>query len=116
MSASYNIVVDQGATIDRVFTWYQADGVTPVNLTGFSAHMQVRSSAGGTLLADLSTAEGQISLGEAAGTITLNVAAAVTAGWTFGGGVYDLQLTDPLGNVTTLLAGLFTVNPAVTTS
>jgi len=115
VAAQYNIVIDQGATIDRVWTWYQADQVTPVNLTGFSAHMQVRDRAGGTLLADFSTAGGQITLGGIAGTITLTVPASATAAYGFDSGTYDLRMTDGAGNVTTLLAGLFVVNAAVTT-
>jgi hypothetical protein len=114
VAGSYNITIDQGASIDRVWTWLQADQVTPVNLTGFSAHLQVRDRPGGTLLADFSTAAGQITLGGVAGTITLIVAAAVTAAYGFDSGTYDLHMTDSLGSVTTLLAGLFVVNATVT--
>lgn len=116
MAANYSIVIDQGATVSRVFTWYQQDGVTPVNLTGFTAHMQVRDEpqGAGNLLADYSTSGGQIALGSTAGTITLTVPAATTAAYSFTSGYYDLHMTDSAGNVTCLLAGLFTVNPAVT--
>jgi hypothetical protein len=114
VAAQWNIGADQGATFSETFTWLQADQQTPVNLTGFSADMQVRTEAGGTLLAEFSTSGASISLGGSAGTITLSASATTTAGWTWDGGYYDLHLTSGAGVVTTLLAGLFTVTPAVT--
>ena len=116
MSAQWDITIDQGGTVDLVFTWLEADQVTPVNLAGFTAEMQVRDRPGGEVLyATYSTGNGAITLGGDLGTITLTVAASVTAAYTFDGGVYDLQLTDGYGNVTVLLSGLFTVQAAVTT-
>jgi hypothetical protein len=114
LAALYDITIDQGATVSQVWTWYQSDGVTRVPLAGFSAHMQVRPAAGGAVLADFSTSSGAIALGGTAGTITLSIAAAVTAAYPWSGGVYDLHLTDGLGNVTCLLTGQFTINAAVT--
>lgn len=114
LAALYDITIDQGTTVNRVFTWYQPDGVTPVPLAGFSAHMQVRARGGGGILADFSTAGGGLTLGGAAGTITLSIAAAVTEAYPWSSGVYDLHLTDGLGNVTCLLTGQFNINAAVT--
>ena len=114
MAAQWDLVADQGATFGAVFTWLGSDQETPVNLTAYSAAMQVRSEAGSTLLASFSTTAGGIALGGTAGTITLSAAPGTTAGWTFGAGLYDLQLTDGSGDVTTLLSGIFTVNAAIT--
>jgi hypothetical protein len=114
LAALYDIVIDQGTTVSQVFTWYQTDGVTPVPLAGFSAHMQVRPAAGGAVLADFSTANGAIALGGTAGTITLSIPAATTEAYAWSQGVYDLHLTDGAGNVTCLLTGQFTINAAVT--
>jgi hypothetical protein len=114
LAALYNIAIDQGATVTQVWTWYQSDGVTPVPLAGFSAHMQVRPATGGAVLADFSTASGAITLGGTAGTITLSIAATVTEAYAWSSGVYDLHLTDGAGNVTCLLSGQFTINAAVT--
>lgn len=113
MSAQWDITADQGTSFSLIFTWLQSDAQTPVNISGYSAAMQVRSEAG-TLLASFSTGSGGITLGGSAGTITLSAAPSTTTGWTFGAGVYDLQMTDGSGDVTTLLAGLFTANAAVT--
>ena len=114
MSAQFDITADQGATFSLIFTWLQSDAQTPVNLTGFSAAMQVRAETADDLLASFSTAGGSITLGGPAGTITLAAAPSVTTAWTFGAGLYDLQLTDSGGDVVTLIAGIFTVTPAIT--
>lgn len=113
MAAQWDITADQGASFSLIFTWLQSDAETPVNLSGYSAAMQVRSQAG-TLLATFSTTAGSIALGGTAGTITLSAAPGTTTGWTFGAGLYDLQMTDGSGDVTTLLSGIFTVNAAIT--
>jgi hypothetical protein len=114
VSAQWDLVADQGATFGAVFTWLASDQQTPVNLSGWSAAMQVRAEATNALLASFSTSGGGITLGGSAGTITLSASPSTTSGWTFGAGLYDLQLTDGSGDVTTLLAGLFTVTPAIT--
>jgi hypothetical protein len=114
VSAQFDITADQGATFYLEFYWLESDQATPVNLSAWaSAAMQVRSEAG-ALLASFTTTDASITLGGSAGTITLLAAPSVTTGWAFGAGVYDLQMTDGGGDVVTLLAGLFTVTPAVT--
>jgi hypothetical protein len=114
LSASWDISAGQGASFSLQFTWLASDQETPVNLTGWSAAMQVRAEATNALLASFSTGSGGITLGGSAGTITLSASPSTTSGWTFGAGLYDLQLTDGSGDVTTLLAGIFTVTPAIT--
>lgn len=44
--ASANLVVVRGSTWEDEFTYLQPDGVTPVDLTGYEARMQVRTSEG----------------------------------------------------------------------
>lgn len=118
MAGTYHFRFDQGATIDRLLTWTDGDG-GPVDVSGWSAAMQVRSRPGGTLLALLSTgddaeADGTITLGATAGTIRLLVEADVTAAWSWDRGVYDLLLEDPDGKATRLLEGAASLSPAVT--
>lgn len=110
---SWDFAVVQGATFDQTLTW-KYNG-SPVDLTGWSAHMQIRSAPGGQLYSDLTDTGGEISLGGTAGTIRLVLAAAVTAAFTWDSGYYDLMLTSPAGAVTYLLAGSFTVQAAITT-
>lgn len=112
-AGTHDLVCEQGADFDLVLTW-KAYGL-PVNLTNYSARMQVRPSKdSSTVLLSLTSAPaGGITLGGTAGTITIHVAASVTAALTEGG-VYDLELVAPGGAVYRKLQGTFTLSPEVT--
>lgn len=112
-AATYNIVADQGATFSRVITW-KTTANTPVDLTGYTAKMQVRVAySSPTAVLTLSTANGSIVLGGALGTITITGA---STSMTMDGNnyVYDLELTSPGSAVTRLVMGNFTVRAEVT--
>jgi hypothetical protein len=117
--ANYNFCVDQNATLTRVFTWITqqccnavGSQPAPVDLTGYTAAMQIRPyPLSNTVLYDASA---DITLGGVAGTITLVIPATATAVFTWWTGVYDLLLTDPSGVVTRLLSGSVSVCPGVT--
>ena len=113
IAAKYDIIADQGATLSRVITWNDSNG-TPINLTGYTARMQVRPEASSsTTILSLTTENSRITLGGSAGTITLSVAAADMAAVAAGGYVYDLELVSG-GVVTRLTMGSFTVRAEVT--
>jgi hypothetical protein len=98
-ATTYDILIEQGATFSQIVT-YKESGVA-VNLTGYTARMQVRSHAGiGRSFIELTTANGRIALGGSAGTITLTISATDTAALTAGRGVYDLELVSGSGIVT----------------
>lgn len=105
----------QGASWDYSLTWQTAG--TPVNLTGYSARMQVRSSYdSGTAVVNLTSGTG-ITLGGTAGTIALEMNATTTAaldGTPNIQYVYDLELISGAGYVTRLVEGNFFINPEVT--
>lgn len=110
----YNITCDQGATFERVFTLLQGDGETPYNLTGYTARMQIRRNIDEeTSLVDLTTANGRIALGGAAGTITVTMNPATTAALT-DDGVYDLEIVSGGGAVYRVLKGAFRLEREVT--
>jgi len=112
-ATTYDILIEQGATFSQVIT-YKDNGVA-VNLTGYTARMQVRSTLeSATTVVELTTANGRIALGGAAGTITLTISATDTAGLTAGRGVYDLELVSGSGIVTRLLQGVATISRNVT--
>jgi|LauGreDrversion4_2_1035121.scaffolds.fasta_scaffold00642_3 hypothetical protein len=114
MAAKYDIVCDQGATFSRIFTW-QDDAANPVNLTGYTARMQVRDEADSSTAAlSLTTENSRITLGGTAGTITLLVSATDTAAVVAGEYVYDLEIVSGAGTVTRLIQGCFTVDAEVT--
>lgn len=101
----------QGATWEVDMTYRDSAGAI-VNLTGYSAQMQVRTrTASTTVELTLSTANGRIALGSSSPNITLSVDAAdMTLSGTY---VYDLKLTQG-SDVTVLLQGDLTVAPAIT--
>ena len=114
MSATtYDILIEQGATYSQVITYKEA-GVA-INLTGYTARLQVRSTLeSASTVVELTTANGRIALGGAAGTITLTISATDTAALTAGRGVYDLELVSGSGIVTRLLQGVATISRNVT--
>jgi hypothetical protein len=112
-ATTYDLLIEQGATFSQVITYKEA-GVA-VNLTGYTARMQVRASLeSASALVELTTANSRIALGGTAGTITLSIAAADTAALTSGRGVYDLELVSGSGIVTRLLQGVATISRNVT--
>lgn len=113
-AGTYDFLLEQGATFDPLITWRDAAGAL-VNVTGYTARMMVRPSlASATVSLDMTTANGMIVLGGAAGTIQLLVSATATAGLGVGGYVYDLELVSGVGVVRRLLKGAITVDGEVT--
>jgi hypothetical protein len=109
----YDLEIKQGATLSLTATWKDSTG-TAVNLTGYTARLQVRATydSSSTILS-LTSAAG-ITLGGAAGTIAITATATVTAALTAPfSGVYDLELVSGGGEVTRLLEGTATVSPEV---
>lgn len=114
MSAGrYDITIEQGATYAQTFTWTD-DAGDPVNLTGYTARMKIKTAKGATAnIASLTDAAG-ITLGGAAGTIAVTLTATVTAAYTFKRAVYDLELVNG-DTVTRLLEGDVILSKEVTT-
>lgn len=107
----YNITCPQGASFDRTFS-VTVSG-SPLNLTGYTAALQVRSGADAAdALISLTNGSG-ITLGGTAGTVLVSIAASVTAGVAAGSYSYDLELYQG-ANVTRLLEGAFNVTAGVT--
>lgn len=113
-SEIYDITIEQGATFPLSLVWKDSLGV-PVNLTGYTARMQLRETyTSATPIFDLTSAGGAIVLGGALGTIVVTASATITGAITIKRGVYDLELTSPLGVVTRLIEGTAYITPEVT--
>lgn len=114
MSAGiYNDTLDQGATYQLVVVYKDASDV-PINLTGYSAYMQLRENYDSTT-ADLTltTANGGILINGPIGEITITATATQTTTLVSDYYLYDLELVN--GQSTTrLLQGQITVNSEVT--
>lgn len=123
----YDIIIEQGADWRLVITWKDAEGA-PVNLTGYTARMQVRESfASKVKVFDLTTENNLIALAAADGTITMHLPAAVSAAvvvnpakaaWVDGKQalqlVFDLEMIAADGAVTRLIQGAALFVPEVT--
>lgn len=107
----YNITAYQGATYDLSLTW--SVGGTAVNLTNYTAAMQVRESASSAGAALSLTNTAGIALGGTAGTIGINIPASTMGSVAAGTYVYDLELNSG-GTITRLLQGSFNVEAEVT--
>jgi hypothetical protein len=108
-----DLLIPQGATFSRVIRW-KADNAN-VNLTGYTARMQLRTSAEAiATLEDLTTENGGITLGGTAGTITLSLTATETAALPATRAVYDLELISSGGVVTRLVEGVATITRNIT--
>ena len=106
----YDFICEQGATFKPVLTWKDSAGAA-INLTGYTARMQVRSQETNDLILDCAA---YIALGGVAGTITFSVPAAITAALAAGKYKYDLELESSGGIVDRILNGYFTVDGEIT--
>lgn len=114
-AAQYDLVIEQGATWSQSVQWKTGSPATAVNLSGYTARMQLRSSVSTSAAAlSLTTENGRIALTANTGTITLSVSATDTAALTAGRYVYDLELVSGGGQVTRVMEGVVTVSAEVT--
>lgn len=113
--AKLKLTIYQGATFRKRLTWKAGTPAVAVDLTGCTARMQVREEIDSEdALVSLTTANGGIALGGAAGTIDLYISDEDTADMTWEGGVWDLEIEHPSGEVTRLAEGSISVSPEVT--
>ena len=111
----YNFTIDQGSTWTLQLVYNDPQGA-PINLTGYTAKMQVRRKFdSATAVLTLSTSNGGISITGNTGTINL-IATDEQTGVIEGGlYVYDLELENG-GAITRLIQGQVTISPQVTLS
>lgn len=111
-AGKHDIYIEQGTTWSLPLVWKSSDG-TPIDVTGYTARMQLRKKVTDPeVVLELTTENGKITLGGAAGTITLDISATETAALT-SGGVYDLEMVN--GEIVTrLLEGKYSLSVEVT--
>lgn len=91
MPNEYNITVKKGTTFQLPIIYQDSNGA-PINLTGYTARLQVRPYEGGLLVTELNTTNGQITINGATGTLTLSMSQTVTAALPTGQYQYDLYV------------------------
>ena len=124
MAGTHNITILQGATFSLPVTWETSDGgappvLTPVNITGYSIRMQIRTEIDAVgFIDEFTTGGGEILLTDAAnGKFTLTITDTATTLYTeadFESAVYDLELVSGGGVVTRLIEGTVTLSKEVT--
>jgi hypothetical protein len=113
LADNYQISIDQGATYSLALTYKDANGAA-INLTGYTAAMQIRTSyeAASTVLS-LTSSSG-IVITAATGLLTINITSNQTAALNPSTYVYDLEITSSAGVVTRLIQGSVMVSAEVT--
>ena len=108
----YNITIINGTTFTLAPIWL-VDNL-PVNLTGYSADMQVRDVSN-NLVVELSTANGKAVISPALGqtTFTLTPTQTSAANLPVGNYTYAFNLTDGSSNTYQILNGAFNVQASV---
>lgn len=112
-ASTYNISAEQGTDYAATLTYANSTG-TAINITGYTARMQVRRTAGSPNAALTLTNTSGITLGGAAGTVAIAIPAAALAVIDSGNYRYDLELVSGAGVVTKLISGDFVVTGEVT--
>ena len=104
-SASYGAYTNGG-----IIEWN-----TPIPLAGYTAQMQIRESIDSTtVIHELTSSNGGISIDPINYTISFNIAAVTTASFNFDAAVYSCELTDNQGIVYPFLSGGITLIKEVT--
>jgi len=110
--AEVDLCLPQGQTWDTSVVW-EADG-EPVNLTGWSARMMLRTSAeAASPTVSLSTATNTMTA-LSNGTIGLSYSAISSAAITSATYLYDLEVVNPSGSVRRLMQGRAVVSREIT--
>ena len=109
-AGKHNFTLEQGSTFDREIT--VQENSQALNLTGYSARMQMRSPHDSSSIALTFTAA--IANPATNGKINLGATATATAAVEEGIYVYDLEIESSAGTVTRILEGTITVTPEVT--
>ena len=110
----YNALINQGADWYINFIYNQPDG-TPVNLTGATAALQVRSFPEDTVsVLTLTSEDGGITITPLTGTLEVHATAEQTTLMGAGFYYYDIEITQVGDIVTRLAQGQVEVNAQVT--
>lgn len=128
-AGKHNFIIEQGSDFNPIITYRNPPADpdndpdtpgAPINITGFTIRMQVRTgSKTGTLVIDINTGGGGIVITDGPnGQFQLNVPAATTAALTASQfspqAFYDLEIVDLSGVVTRLLEGTVRLSEEVT--
>lgn len=109
-----NITIQQGDTYALDVQWIDDVTGQPVDLTGATARMQLRSYYSDPVAVLSLSVGGGITIDNLTGRLTILVSATQTAALQAQSGVYDLEVTFPSNVVKKVMRGTYTVDPEVT--
>ena len=107
-----NLIIDQGADWYQNFV-YQDSNSNPINITGYTAELQLRSNLNDTTPALSLTTSSGITITGSTGTIAVHATNSQTAAISAGYYLYDLEITSPAGIITRLVYGQIQVTAQV---
>jgi hypothetical protein len=113
VAVTYNVAIDQGADWFLNVTYDNPDG-TPVNLTGYTSALQLRSLPDDSVAVLSLTTGAGITITGLTGTVAIHATATQTRAIDEGIYYYDLEITSNTGVVTRLIQGQADVSPEVT--
>lgn len=114
MAEIYELNINQGSNLSLEIALKNSDG-TPLNLTGYTARMQLRSSyTSSEVVVELTTENGRLVITPLTGVVKLLLNAVTTAALIAKNYVYDLETVSSTGFVTRVLQGEAIVSPEVT--
>lgn len=110
MASKQNFTFEEGVAFEKRLTW-RNKAKRPIDLTGYTAVMEIRASVDNpTILLSLTTENGGIALGGAAGTINIAITEPQVAALPVSC-VYKLKMVPPSGLSKYLIEGKITVSP-----
>jgi hypothetical protein len=103
-STEYNIRRHALDSLNLSVTYTADDGVTPINLTGYTVTFNVYDRRGGSVIATLTSGSG-VTVTAAAGQIQVDRTPAQITAWKLsnGKGAYDLSISSSTGTTNRLL-------------
>lgn len=115
MAGELNLTIEQGSTFYRKLEIKDSDGVA-IDLTDYSARMQIRTTYDGEIIASSIGVSPIISIDitPLTGIIEITISATDTATLTNSKVIYDLEIESATGFVTRLLQGDVTISKEVT--
>lgn len=115
-ASTVNIELDAGTDTNIQFDWTDPSTNLPINLTGYTSRMQIRTVQYGVpVILELTTENSKIVLGGAAGTIIVKFDPEDTNEGSWFRGTYDLYITNTgTGEVSAVARGFVTVLPQTT--
>jgi hypothetical protein len=115
MAVQKNWEVDQNTTFKFQIQYTEDDEITPIDLTGATAKMQVRDTKGGSKLAfTLTSPAGGITIDGPDGTLNMVVTPTQTNKLFYPKSSYDIMIIDSNGNKIKILEGFLTLSRSVT--